>query len=195
MGNLHMNPALAAVLRFIEGGEGNGASAPVVHSDSTQAEIPTPADVAAKAQTPDDAARAEGYASDHSKHAVLADLTREREARKELEAKLKEIEDAQLSELQKAQRDAEESRAQLASLRVESARSRIALEKGVPSDLIEFITGEDEEQMAAKADLLMSRLNSTPSTPKPDFTQGASGKVPKLSNADAFAQQMGDLLL
>ena len=48
--------------------------------------------------------------------------------------------------------------------------------------------------MAAKADLLMSRLNSTPSTPKPDFTQGASGQVAKLSNADVFAQQMGDLL-
>ena len=107
----------------------------------------------------------------------------------EAEARLKEIEDANLSELQKAQRDADEYRSKLASLQVENARSRIALEKGVPSDLIEFIVGEDEEQMAAKADLLMSRLNSTPSTPKPDFTQGASGTPAPATRpgADTFA--------
>lgn len=109
-------------------------------------------------------------------------LTAERDARKaaerelsEARARLKEIEDANLSEIQKAQRDAEEARSQLASLQLESARSRVALEKGVPSDLIEFITGDTAEEMAAKADVLMSRLNSTPSTPKPDFAQGASG--------------------
>ena len=103
--------------------------------------------------------------------------------------KLKKIEDANLSEIDKAKRDAEEARTQLATLQRESARARIALEKGVPSDLIEFIVGEDEEQMAAKADLLMSRLNSTPSTPKPDFTQGASGTPAPATRpgADTFA--------
>ena len=130
------------------------------------------------AETPVEEQQAEETLGDPGKKALAA----ERDARKaaerrfaEAEARLKEIEDANLSELQKAQRDAEEYRSKLASLQVENARSRIALEKGVPSDLIEFIVGEDEEQMAAKADLLMSRLNSTPSTPKPDFTQGASG--------------------
>ena len=184
-----MNAAVADLLRFIDSGDGNGVSAPATQADSPQAEAPSPADVAAKAESPDAVARSEGYASDHSKHAVLADLTREREARKAAEARLKEIEDANLSEIEKAQRDAEEYRSKLASLQVENARSRIALEKGVPSDLIEFIVGEDEEQMAAKADLLMSRLNSTPSTPKPDFTQGASGTPAPATRpgADTFA--------
>ena len=144
------------------------------------------------AETPVEGQQAEETLGDPGKKALAA----ERDARKaaerrfaEAEARLKEIEDAQLSELQKAQRDAEEYRSQLASLQLESARSRVALEKGVPSDLIEFITGEDEEQMAAKADLLMSRLNSTPSTPKPDFTQGASGAPAPATRpgADTFA--------
>ena len=143
-------------------------------------------------ETPVEEQPAEEALGDPGKKALAA----ERDARKaaerrfaEAEARLKEIEDANLSELQKAQRDAEEYRAKLASLQVENARSRIALEKGVPSDLIEFIVGEDEEQMAAKADLLMSRLNSTPSTPKPDFTQGASGTPAPATRpgADTFA--------
>ena len=144
------------------------------------------------AETPVEEQQAEETLGDPGKKALAA----ERDARKaaerrftEAEARLKEIEDANLSELQKAQRDAEEYRSKLASLQVENARSRIALEKGVPSDLIEFIVGEDEEQMAAKADLLMSRLNSTPSTPKPDFTQGASGAPAPATRpgADTFA--------
>ena len=123
-------------------------------------------------------------------------LTAEREARRTAErqlaeaaAKLKEIEDANLSEIEKAKRDADEARAQLAALQREGARSRIALEKGVPSDLIEFIVGDNEEQMAAKADLLMSRLNSAPSTPTPDFTQGAAPAPsrPTAPGIDTFA--------
>ena len=144
-------------------------------SDADNTTEPTQVEAA---ETPVEEQPAEEALGDPGKKALAA----ERDARKaaerrfaEAEARLKEIEDANLSELQKAQRDAEEYRSKLASLQVENARSRIALEKGVPSDLIEFIVGEDEEQMAAKADLLMSRLNSTPSTPKPDFTQGASG--------------------
>ena len=187
-----MNAAVAGLLRFIDSGDGNGVSAPATHADSPQTEAPSPADVAAKAESPDAVARSEGYASDHSKHAVLADLTREREARKAAEARLKEIEDANLSELEKAQREAAEARDALTSIQRESDRNRIALEKGVPSDLTEFITGETAEEMAAKADLLLARLSSTPSTPKPDATQGASGKAPAITNAQAFAQQLAD---
>lgn len=138
---------------------------------------------------------------DHLGDAGKRALAAERDARKAAErqlseaaARLKEIEDANLSEIEKVKRDADEARTQLAALQRESTRSRVALEKGVPSDLAEFITGDDEQQMAAKADLLMSRLNSAPSTPKPDYTQGASGASPKLSNADLFAQQLDDLL-
>ena len=109
-------------------------------------------------------------------------LSAERDARKaaertaaELSARLKSFEDANLSELERTKKAAEESAAELASLRKENVRSKVALAKGVPADLIEFLTGDSEEDVAAKADLLMARL-SAPGTPKPDPSQGA--KIP-----------------
>jgi hypothetical protein len=108
-------------------------------------------------------------------------LQAEREARKAAErsaaeyaAKLKEFEDANLSELERTKKAAEESAAELARLRTENVRNKVALDKGVPADLVEFLSGDTEGDIAAKADLLLARLN-TPGTPKPDPSQGAKG--------------------
>jgi len=108
-------------------------------------------------------------------------LQAERDARKtaertaaELTAKLKQFEDANLSELERTKKAAEESAAELAKLRTENVRNKVALDKGIPADLVEFLTGDTEGDIAAKADLLLARLN-TPGTPKPDPSQGAKG--------------------
>ena len=50
----------------------------------------------------------------------------------------------------------------------------------MPADLVEFLTGDTEGDIAAKADLLMARLN-TPGTPKPDPSQGARGEANALN--------------
>lgn len=162
-------------------------------TDNTQVEAQAPAEpveTEATEQTPD-------ALGEPGKKA----LTAEREARKQAErqaaeyaARLKEIEDANLSELEKAQREAAEARETLARIQRDADRNRVALEKGVPSDLIEFITGDTAEEMAAKADLLVNRLGSNPSTPKPDRTQGASGKEPATTTADQFASFITDQL-
>lgn len=114
-------------------------------------------------------------------------LQAERDARKaaekanaELAAKLKEFEDSKLSDLERAQAQAAESAAELARLRTENVRATVALAKGVPADLVEFLTGDTEEDVAAKADLLMSRLNA-PTSPKPDPSQGAKGSATPLN--------------
>lgn len=106
-------------------------------------------------------------------------LEAERNARKsaeqnaaELAAKLKEFEDAKLTELERAKKQQEESAAELAQLRQQNVRNSVALAKGIPADLVEFLTGDTEEEVAAKADILLSRLN-TPTSPKPDPSQGA----------------------
>jgi len=114
-------------------------------------------------------------------------LQAERDARKaaekataELTAKLKQFEDANLSELERAKNAAAESTAELHRLRIENARATVALTKGVPADLAEFLTGTTEEEMAAKADILLARLN-TPGTPKPDPSQGATSQAHALN--------------
>jgi hypothetical protein len=120
---------------------------------------------------------------DGGKKAIQA----ERDARKvaertvaDLAAKLKSFEDANLSELERTKKAAEESAAELAALRTENVRNKVALDKGVPADLVEFLTGDTEGDIAAKADLLLARLN-TPGTPKPDPSQGAKGEAAALN--------------
>jgi aminopeptidase N len=127
-------------------------------------------------------------------------LQAERDARKaadkavaELQAKLKTFEDANKSELELAQQTAAEAQAQVAQLRAENIRKSVALTKGVPADLEEFLTGETEEEVAAKADLLMARL-ATPGTPKPDPSQGAKAGAHALGGdplLDALKNKLG----
>lgn len=127
-------------------------------------------------------------------------LQAEREARKaadkavaELTAKLQGFEDAKLSDIERANKAAADAAAELATLRRENARNQVALLKGVPADMIEFLTGETEDEMAAKADKLLARLN-TPGTPKPDPSQGASGQAHALNGdplLDALKNSLG----
>jgi len=114
-------------------------------------------------------------------------LQAERDARKaadkanaELTARLKEFEDSKLSDLERAQKEAADNAAELARLRSENVRNKVALDKGVPADLVEFLTGDTEGDIAAKADLLLARLNA-PGTPKPDPSQGAKGDAAALN--------------
>lgn len=121
-------------------------------------------------------------------------LQAEREARKsaekanaELSARLKEFEDSKLSDLERAQAQAAEAAAELDRLRSENIRANVALAKGVPADLIEFLTGSTEEEVAAKADLLMTRLGAS-GTPKPDPSQGAKGNTTIGTPGEQFAE-------
>lgn len=118
----------------------------------------------------------------------------ERDARKaaertaaDLAAKLKSIEDANLSDLERAQSAAAEAAQELAALRIENVRTKVAIEKGIPADLIEFLSGSTEEEVAAKADILIARLN-TSGTPKPDLSQGAKGTTTQGTTGDLFAR-------
>ena len=132
---------------------------------------------------------------DSGKKALDAERSARKAAEKSaaaLKARLDEIEQANLTELEKAQKAAADAQAALADITRQNTVNRVALAKGVPADLTEFLTGDTEDEVAAKADLLMARLSSTPSTPKPDATQGASGKAPAITNAQAFAQQLAD---
>jgi predicted PilT family ATPase len=125
-------------------------------------------------------------------------LQSERDARKAAEkaaadykAQLDQIEQANLSEIEKAQRAAQEAQDQLAAITRENTRNAVALSKGVPADLVEFLTGDTEEEIAAKADTLLARLKG-PTTPKPDPTQGAAGDG-KGSTAAQFAAALSSI--
>lgn len=161
---------------------------------SEQTSTPTPADVAPKAPEPTTTPQGEPADKPLGPNGEKA-LKAERERADAAERRLKEIETAQLSDLEKAQKQAQEAQTQLAEITRQSTRNAVALAKGVPVDLVDFLTGDTEEEMAARADVLLARISTAPTTPKPDLTQGAArgaaGGTPETDFAAFLKNQMG----
>lgn len=85
--------------------------------------------------------------------------------------RLKEVDDAKLSEIEKAQRDAAEAAQELANLRRDSLRQKVALDAGLPAKWVGRLIGDSEEDLAADAAAILADLNKTRS-PAPDPSQG-----------------------
>lgn len=85
--------------------------------------------------------------------------------------KLKEIEDSEKSELQKAVEAAETAQRELAATRSESARLRIAATHGIGEDHLDLLTGADEAELEAKATKLAALIK--PSVVEPAPRKGA----------------------
>ena len=111
---------------------------------------------------------------------IQAQRAAESELKKELaefrRAK-KEAEDAKKSEAEKLSESLEEARREAAAARRELAVSRAALKHGLSDDLLEFLTGADEESIEAQAAKLAERFGNKGSEPvqgrpKPRLTPG-----------------------
>ena len=85
--------------------------------------------------------------------------------------RLKEVDDAKLSEIEKAQRDAKEAAQELATLRRDSLRQKVALDTGLSAKWVARLRGDTEEELAADAASILADLNK-PRTPAPDPSQG-----------------------
>jgi hypothetical protein len=113
-------------------------------------------------------------------------------ANAEAARKLKEIEDRDLSELQKAQRDREEALARLQRLEQEAVRNRVALVKGLPPEIAEALHGTTEDELAAHADRLIAwRGNQPPPAPRPDPGQGPRPNPPQTEEDLLYEQLFG----
>lgn len=116
-----------------------------------------------------------------------------REANKEAETlrrKLKEIEDRDKTEAQRLADRAAAAEAELTALRTESVRARVALAKGLPADLLEFLTASDEESLSEQADRLLARLApAAPGRPMGDVDQGVR-TTPLALNGDPLLDSL-----
>ena len=120
-------------------------------------------------------------------------LKAEREARKaaekaatDLQSQLEQIQQAQMSDLEKAQAQARSYEEAATKAEAEALRWRIAAKHGISDEDAEtFLTGSDEESLTRQAERLASLATTAPTTPKPDRTQGGSGEPPAL-NSDAL---------
>lgn len=121
--------------------------------------------------------------------ALKAERERAKELEKQLNAattKLTEIEKAQLSDLERAQREATEFKEAAEKAVVEALRFRIAAEKGINDNVDLILTASDEETMRRQADLWADRVAKSDTAPGPraDLTQGGSGDSALALNGD-----------
>lgn len=127
-------------------------------------------------------------------------LKAEREARTaaerqaaELKAKLDRIEAANLTDLEKAQKAAQEAQESAAKANLEAMRYRIAAQHGITDNADLILTAPDEATMRQQATLWSERAAATSTAPKPDLTQGAQ-TAPALNSdelTDALARAVG----
>lgn len=114
--------------------------------------------------------------------------------------RLKEIEDAEKSELQKAQEAAETAQRELAATKTEAARLRIAAKHGIGENHLDFLTGSDEEELEAKAVKLATLINTTTEPERKgawapfDPDEGKSPSSSYGTTADKFAEFLGEKL-
>lgn len=102
-----------------------------------------------------------------------------------LQKQLDDINAANLSDLEKAQKQAQDAQEAAAKATAEALRFRVAAKHGITDEDADlFLTGTDAETLEKQAARLMER---TPTSPKPDPSQGAKGNDSKASTADQFA--------
>ena len=112
--------------------------------------------------------------------AALAKANKEAETARR---KLKDADDAKLSEVEKAKRDAAEATQRADKLERTNLLNTVAIQEGVPAKWVARLVGETEEELRADAKLILADLNKT-KKPEPDPSQGPR-QTAKVSGWDA----------
>lgn len=176
----YMSAMGMAGARFIE-----GAPEPVA--------TPDPVTLPAATPDPKDEALGEGG---------IKALQSERDARAKAEkdladarTQLQQIEDAKLSDIQKAQKEAADAAARVTALESANARLSALAKYPVAEEYQDLVTGTDAASYEASAKRVSELVakTQTPGTPKPDPSGGArSEKTGTLAEQIAAAEKAGD---
>jgi hypothetical protein len=117
----------------------------------------------------------------------------ERELKKFQDAEA-ERQKADMSELDRLKAENEERATKLAALEAENLRRRVASEAGLAADVLEFLTGTDEETLKAQAARLAAMVKAAP-TRAGTTTNPPGGQQPSLDEQIAAAQKAGNVAL
>ena len=151
--------------------------------------IPTPADIAPKA-TEGEQPEQDGKTFD----AEYVERLRKEAAKYRTEAKanadaarrLEEMEQQNLSELEKAKRATEAAEKRAHDLEMANLRQSVIITKGLSAELGERLRGETREEMEADADVLKALVNA-PRQMQPDYSQGAQPPAPTTPEQEFLA--------
>lgn len=135
---------------------------------------------------PDDGTEALGDAGKKALDAMKSKWKQAEQANADLQAKLDEINRANESALERAQREAQEAKEAATKATLDALRFRIAAEAGITENVDLILTAGDEETMRKQAALWATRTSDTTAAgPRPDLTQGGSGN-PLALNSDGL---------
>lgn len=150
------------------------------------------------AETTTEAATADESLGDAGKKAIAAERAARKAAEdqiKTLQAQLDAFNQSQMSDLEKAQAQAQDAETAAATATTEALRWRIAATHGISADDAEtFLTGSDEASLTRQAERLKTLAATASTTPKPDLSQGGSGASPIALNSDGLEQALREKL-
>lgn len=110
---------------------------------------------------------------------VRAALKKANKEAETLRLRLREFEDQNKTELEKATSRATEASEKLTKTETENLRLRTALSKSLPLELADRLRGDSAEEMAADADRLLALVApSRPGPPNGGFDPGARDSAP-----------------
>lgn len=108
-----------------------------------------------------------------------------RKRAQDLEAAEQARQDAELGELERVTKRAEEAESKAARLEREALREKVARKHGLDDDLLEFIVGDTEDEMTAKAAVLAGKVKEAPPVVVPGGPQGGGGSSTAVTVAEA----------
>jgi hypothetical protein len=139
-----------------------------------------------------DPAAADKPLGENGEKALAAERKARADAEKSAAALQKQLDDinaANLTELEKAQRAATEAQEAAGKATTEALRLRVAAKHGISDEDADlFLTGSDLETVEKQATALVAR---TSTGPKPDLSQGAKGTTAGGSPEQDFANFLG----
>ena len=127
---------------------------------------------------------------------LRSEAAAQRTARQEAEKKVEEFENANATELEKAQSKASKAEQKAAEAESKLLRFTVAAEKEVPADAVAFLQGNTREELEASADKLLTLVKSSNGNDKTDFDGGArepapESKTPEQAHNDLIMQMIG----
>lgn len=104
-------------------------------------------------------------------------------------AKLAQIEQEKLTELEKLQRRADEAEKRAQSLELRELKSKVARDKKLPAYLASRLHGSTKEEIEADADSVLAELKAE--QPQPNLKQGSRGSsAPKGDDMNGFIRDL-----
>lgn len=176
------------------------APAPVTDPTPTPSPVPAPAPTAPPAPAGSEAHPRPDGVSDAEWSALgdpgKAALVRERQRVAAAEARIREYETRDMSELEKAQREAAENKTAAEKATTEALRLRLATRHGLSeADAELFLVGTDEATLTAQAERVAGRLAGQqpppPRIPAPDPGQGPRPQDPPSEDDQTYEALYG----